>query len=97
VFQVAMAFDVPDAVWSTMDLSELHSPSDIAEKLKHPVESVSRVLEFLERYDLVERDFEEMRFRRIAGSPSSSEIFWTISAAISNPLPGNPLSDDPVV
>jgi hypothetical protein len=94
---MAMAFDVPDAVWSAMNQDRLYSPNDLAEKLMHPVKSVARVLEFLERYDLVGRNDEEMKFSKTADSPSPSEIFWTISAAISNPLPDNPLPNDPII
>ncbi len=90
-----MAFDVVDTVWSAMSEDKFYSPNDLANTLKHPVESVTRILEFLTRYDLVEQITEdEMIFRKTASWPSPSELFWTISALVGNPLPDNSIPDN---
>jgi hypothetical protein len=89
-----MAFDVVDTVWSTMREDKFYSPDDLANTLEHPVESVTRILEFLARYDLVEEVTKNgMIFRKIASWPSPSELFWDISAVVGNPLPDNSIPD----
>jgi hypothetical protein len=90
-----MAFDVVDAVWSSMMEDKFYSPNDLANTLEHPVESVTRVLEFLSRYDLAEQVTKNgMIFRKTASWPSPSELFWALSAVVGNSLPDNSIPDN---
>jgi hypothetical protein len=89
-----MAFDVVDAVWSAMGEDKFYSPNDLANTLEHPLQSVTRILEFLSRYDLVEQVTKnEMIFRKSASWPSPSELFWALSAVVGNPFPDNSIPD----
>ena len=85
-----MAFDAVDTVWSAMMENEFYSPNDLANTLEHPMESVTRILEFLTRYDLVEQVTKnDTIFRKSASWPSPSELSWALSAVVGNPLPDN--------
>jgi hypothetical protein len=58
--------------------------------MEYPVESVTRILEFLTRYDLAEQiTKKEMIFRKSASWPSPSELFWALAAVVGNPLLDN--------
>lgn len=92
-----MALDIVDAVWSAMRDDEFYSPDDLANNLKHPVESVTRVLDFLTRYDFTRKVAEnEMIYEKTSSWPSPSELFWAISEIVGNPLPDNPIPDNPM-
>ena len=69
-----MAFDLVDVIWSAMRDGEFYSPNDLANSLEQPVESVTRVLEFLEKYKFAEQlSRREMIFRKVANNPSPSD------------------------
>ena len=65
-----MVLDVVDTIWSAMQDNELYSPSDLANSLEQPIETVTRVLEFLKKYKFAEQvTRREMLFRKVAGTP----------------------------
>jgi len=64
-----MVLDIVDAVWSAMQHNELYSPSDLANSLEQPVETVTRVLEFLKKYKFADQiTMHEMLFRKTAAT-----------------------------
>ena len=64
-----MAFDVVDLIWSAMHDNELYSPSDLANSLEQPIETVTRVLEFLDKYKFADQvTRHEMLFRKTAAA-----------------------------
>ena len=64
-----MAFDVVNLIWSAMRDGEFYSPNDLANSLEQPVESVSRVLEFLKKYKFADQvTRREMLFRKTAAA-----------------------------
>jgi len=66
---IAMTFDVVDVVWSAMGDDEFYSPSDLANRLGHTTDAVTRVLEFLAKYGFAERvTRREMIFRKLANT-----------------------------
>jgi hypothetical protein len=90
-----MAFDAVDTVWFAMMEDKFYSPNDLANTLEHPMESVTRVLEFLTRYDLAEQvTKKEMIFRKTTSWPRPSELFWALAAIVGNPLPDNSIPDN---
>ena len=69
-----MTFDVVDLIWSAMRDGEFYSPNDLANSLEQPVESVTRVLEFLRKYKFAEQvTRREMIFRKVGGTPSPGD------------------------
>jgi hypothetical protein len=64
-----MAFDLVDLIWSAMRDNELYSPSDLANSLEQPIETVTRVLEFLKKYKFADQvTRREMLFRKTAAA-----------------------------
>jgi hypothetical protein len=64
-----MVLDMVDAVWSAMEDNEFYSPSDLANILEQPIETVTRVLEFLKRYKFADQiTRREMLFRKTAAT-----------------------------
>jgi len=64
-----MVLDMVDAVWSAMQDNELYSPSDLASILEQPIETVTRVLEFLKKYKFADQiTRREMLFRKTAAT-----------------------------
>jgi len=62
-----MALDLVDTIWSAMHDNELYSPSDLANSLEQPIETVTRVLEFLKKYKFADQiTRREMLFRKTA-------------------------------
>ena len=78
-----MALDVVDLVWSAMRDDEFYSPNDLANSLKQPVQSVTRVLEFLNKYEFAEQiSRREMIFRKVANSPSPGDALKVLQTVI---------------
>jgi DNA-binding IclR family transcriptional regulator len=64
-----MVLDVVDTIWSAMHDNELYSPSDLANSLEQPIETVTRVLEFLKKYKFADQvTRREMLFRKTAAA-----------------------------
>jgi lipopolysaccharide biosynthesis regulator YciM len=64
-----MVLDVVDTIWSAMHDNELYSPSDLANSLEQPIETVTRVLEFLKKYKFADQiTRREMLFRKTAAT-----------------------------
>ena len=64
-----MTFDIVDTLWLAMKDGEYYSPSDLANSLGQPIEEVTRVLEFLAKYDFAQQVAKsEMLFRKLAGA-----------------------------
>ncbi len=69
-----MSLDMIDLVWSLMRDGEFYSPADLANTLGQPTDTVVRILEFLARYEFVERVTKrELIFRKISIGPSPGE------------------------
>ena len=80
-----MAFDVIDLIWSEMRDGEFYSPNDLANSLEQPVESVTRVLEFLKKYKFAEQvTRHEMIFRKTANSPSPGDAVRVLQTVLSD-------------
>ena len=78
-----MALDVVDLVWSAMGDGEFYSPNDLANSLKQPVQSVTRVLEFLKKYKFAEQvTRREMIFRKVSDNPSPGEALRVLQAVL---------------
>ena len=78
-----MAFDVVDLIWSEMRDGEFYSPNDLANTLEQPVESVTRVLEFLKKYKFAEQIMRhEMIFRKVANTPSPGDALRVLQMMI---------------
>jgi hypothetical protein len=78
-----MGFDVVDMVWSKMKDDEFYSPNDLANSLEQPVESVTRVLEFLKKYKFAEQvTRREMIFRKVANNPSPSDALRVLQTLL---------------
>jgi hypothetical protein len=78
-----MALDVVDLVWSAMRDDEFYSPNDLANSLKQPVQSVTRVLEFLKKYKFAEQILRrEMIFRKVANAPSPGDALRVLQMMI---------------
>jgi hypothetical protein len=78
-----MALDVVDLIWSSMRNDEFYSPSDLANSLKQPVQSVTRVLEFLNKYKFAEQiSRREMIFRKVANSVSPGDALRVLQTMI---------------
>jgi len=78
-----MAFDVVDLVWSAMRDGEFYSPNDLANSLEQPVESVTRVLEFLKKYKFAEQvTRREMIFRKVGNNPSPSDALRVLQTVL---------------
>lgn len=61
--------DMVHAVRPVMEDNELYSPSDLASILEQPIERVTRVLEFLKRYNFADQiTRREMLFRKTAAT-----------------------------
>ena len=85
-----MGFDVVDAVWSAMKDAEYYSPNDLANSLEQPVESVTRVLRFLEKYEFAEQITKsEMIFRKLNSELNPAEILGALQSVLGNPVPDN--------
>jgi len=62
-----MTFEMVDIVWSAMKDGEFYSPSDLANSLGQPIEEVTRLLEFLTKYEFAQQmSRSEMLFRKLA-------------------------------
>jgi hypothetical protein len=80
-----MAFDMVDVIWSAMRDGEFYSPNDLANSLGQPVESVSRVLEFLKKYKFAEQvTRREMIFRKVANNPSPCDALRVLQSVLSD-------------
>jgi hypothetical protein len=78
-----MALDIVDLVWSAMRDDEFYSPNDLANSLKQPVQSVTRVLEFLKKYKFAEQILRrEMIFRKVANTPSPGDALRVLQMMI---------------
>jgi hypothetical protein len=90
-----MGFDVVDAVWSAMKDAEYYSPNDLANSLEQPVESVTRVLKFLEKYEFAEQITKsEMIFRKLNSELNPAEILGALYSVLGNPVPDNSMPDN---
>jgi hypothetical protein len=79
-----MTLDLVDLIWSGMREDEFYTPSDLANILEQPLESVTRVLEFLKKYKFAQQiTRREMIFRRIAYSPSPSGALRVLQTVLS--------------
>lgn len=79
-----MALDVVDLVWCAMRDGEFYSPNDLANSLEQPVESVTRVLEFLKKYKFAEQvTRREMIFRRVENNPSPGDALKVLQTVLS--------------
>ena len=64
-----MVLDMVDMVWSAMGDDDFYSPSDLANTLGQPIETVTRVLEFLKKYKFADQiTRREMLFRKVTGT-----------------------------
>jgi len=64
-----MVLDMVDMVWSAMGDDDFYSPSDLANTLGQPIETVTRVLEFLKKYKFADQvTRREMLFRKTAAA-----------------------------
>ena len=78
-----MALDVVALVWSAMRDDEFYSPNDLANRLKQPVQSVTRVLEFLNKYKFAEQiSRREMIFRKVANNPRPGDALKVLQMVI---------------
>ena len=78
-----MAFDMVDMVWSAMENNELYSPNDLANNLGQPVETVTRVLEFLKKYKFAEQiTRREMIFRKVASDPRPGDALRVLQTVL---------------
>jgi len=78
-----MAFDMVDMVWSAMESDELYSPNDLANNLGRPVETVTRVLEFLKKYKFAEQiTRREMIFRKVASDPRPGDALRVLQMVL---------------
>jgi hypothetical protein len=69
-----MTPETVDLVWSLMQDGEFYSPPDLANTLKQPIDTIVRILEFLEKYKFIERITKrELIFRKIPTGPSPAE------------------------
>lgn len=68
-----MGSNLVDLVWSCMRDDELYSPEDLANWSLQPIDVISRVLRFLERYGFAEQVVRrEPLFRKLADAPNPS-------------------------
>lgn len=68
-----MSSNLVDSVWSLMRDEELYSPEDLANWSLQPIDVVTRVLRFLERYGFAEQVVKrEPLFRKLADAPDPS-------------------------
>jgi len=78
-----MALDMVDLVWSSMRDDEFYSPNDLANSLKQPVQSVTRVLEFLKKYKFAEQiSRREVIFRKVANNPNPGDALRVLQMMI---------------
>jgi hypothetical protein len=90
-----MELDMVDRVWSAMKEDEFYSPNDLANNLEQPVESVTRVLEFLKKYEFAEQvTNREMIFRKVASDPSPGDLLAALRTLLGNPIPDNSIPDN---
>jgi hypothetical protein len=90
-----MELDVVDRVWLAMRESEFYSPADLANSLEQPVESVTRVLEFLKKYEFAEQvTNREMIFRKLVSDPSPGDLLDALRTLLGNPVPDNSIPDN---
>jgi hypothetical protein len=83
VVEFPMALDVVDLVWSAMRDDEFYSPNDLANSLEQPVQSVTRVLEFLKKYKFAEQiSRREMIFRKVANSINPGDALRVLQMMI---------------
>ena len=83
VVEFPMALDVVDLVWSAMRDDEFYSPNDLANRLKQPVQSVTRVLEFLSKFEFAEQiSKREMIFRKVANTPHPGDALRVLQMMI---------------
>jgi hypothetical protein len=79
----SMALDMVDLIWSAMQDGEFYSPNDLANSLEQPVESVTRVLEFLKKYKFTEQvTRREMIFRKVANNPSPGDALRVLQTVL---------------
>jgi hypothetical protein len=89
-----MELDVVDRVWCAMREDEFYSPADLANSLRQPVESVTRVLEFLKKYEFAEQvTNREMIFRKLVSDPSPGDLLEALRTLLGNPIPDNSIPD----
>ena len=82
-------------VWSAMEFGEFYSPDDLANSLEQPVESVTRVLQFMKKYEFADQiSKREMIFRKITKDPSPGELLRALQTALHNPIPDNSIPDN---
>jgi hypothetical protein len=80
-----MALDVVDLIWPAMRGDEFYSPNDLANSLKQPVQSVTRVLQFLNKYKFAEQiSRREMIFRKVANNPNPGDALRVLQMMIGN-------------
>jgi hypothetical protein len=80
-----MALDAVDLVWCAMRDGEFYSPNDLANSLEQPVESVTRVLEFLKKYNFAEQvTRRETIFRKTANNPSPGNALRVLQTVLSD-------------
>jgi hypothetical protein len=78
-----MALDVVDLVWSAMQDDEFYIPNDLANSLKQPVQSVTRILEFLKKYKFAEQvTRREMIFRKVSDNPSPGDALKVLQTVL---------------
>ena len=78
-----MALDVVNLVWSAMQNDEFYSPNDLANRLEQPVQSVTRVLEFLNKYKFAEQiSRREMIFRKASNTPNPGDALRVLQMMI---------------
>jgi hypothetical protein len=83
VVEFGMALDVVDLVWSAMREDEFYSPNDLANSLEQPVQSVTRVLEFLKKYKFAEQiSRREMIFRKVVNSLNPGDALRVLQIMI---------------
>ena len=78
-----MAFDVVNLIWSAMHDNELYSPGDLANSLEQPIETVTRVLEFLKKYKFADQvTRREMLFRKTATAVGPSDALRVLQTLL---------------
>ena len=78
-----MTFDAVDMVWSAMADDEFYSPNDLANMLEQPLDTVTRVLEFLEKYEFAEQiTRHEMIFRKVANGHSQVDALKVLQMVL---------------
>jgi len=86
-----VTFDVVDTVWLAMKDGEYYSPSDLANSLGQPIEEVTRVLEFLAKYDFAQQVAKsEMLFRKLASAIRPGDALRVLQTVLQGGDVNNP-------